>query len=188
MLFAHPFQPWADIARGGAARPAALGHNGAHGYPVFNVRWCGVSRAQLVFSPASPDEVERAFYEAMQQGDIDQLMACWADSDHVSCVHPGGPRLLGLPAVRHAFGMALANGPVRVRLAKAHRFQHDQWAVHSVLEAIEWTGHDGPQTAWVLATNVYVRQPEGWRMVVHHASPGQREEPVELSSVPRVLH
>jgi ketosteroid isomerase-like protein len=144
--------------------------------------------AKHSFTLGSPDEVEQAFYEAMQSGDIDRLMACWADTDDVVCVHPGGPRLLGLAAVRHAFELVLANGPVRVRLAKAHRSQHDGWAIHSVLEAVDLVGNDGPLKAWVLATNVYARLPQGWRMVVHHASPGQREEPMELHSAPSVLH
>jgi hypothetical protein len=45
------------------------------------------------------DETEAAFYEAMQLGDIDKLMACWADEDDIVCVHPGGPRLVGALAV-----------------------------------------------------------------------------------------
>ena len=31
----------------------------------------------------SPEEVEAAFYEAMQQGHLEQLMACWADEDDI---------------------------------------------------------------------------------------------------------
>ena len=38
----------------------------------------------------SPDEVEAQFYEALQRGDIEQLMALWADDDEIVCVHPGG--------------------------------------------------------------------------------------------------
>jgi ketosteroid isomerase-like protein len=144
--------------------------------------------AKQSFPPNSPDDVEQSFYEAMQHGDIERLMACWASSDDIACVHPGGPRLLGMAAVRHAFETVLSNGPVRVRLAKVHKTQYEHWAIHSVLEVVELVGNDGPQKAWVLATNVYARQPEGWRMVVHHASPGQREEPMELHSVPTVLH
>ena len=40
----------------------------------------------------SADEIEAAFYEALQKGDIDRLMACWSDDDEVVCVHPGGHR------------------------------------------------------------------------------------------------
>ena len=29
------------------------------------------------------DDIEAAFYQALRQGDIDKLMACWADEDEV---------------------------------------------------------------------------------------------------------
>ena len=31
------------------------------------------------------DDIESAFYQALRQGDIDKLMACWADEDEVVC-------------------------------------------------------------------------------------------------------
>ena len=51
----------------------------------------------------SADDIEASFYEALQKGDIEQLMACWADEDEIVCVHPGGPRLVGAGAIRAAF-------------------------------------------------------------------------------------
>ena len=53
---------------------------------------------------ASPDEIEHQFYEALQQGDIDKLMATWSDDDEIACVHPGGPRVIGAAAIRAAHG------------------------------------------------------------------------------------
>ena len=47
-------------------------------------------------------------------------------------------------------------------------------AVHNVLERIEVLTADGPRHAYVLATNVYHKTAQGWRMVAHHASPGTR--------------
>ena len=44
---------------------------------------------------ASPDEIEQQFYEALQRGDIDRLMAVWSDDEDITCVHPGGPRVVG---------------------------------------------------------------------------------------------
>ncbi|MFM7003501.1 MAG: nuclear transport factor 2 family protein [Limnohabitans sp.] len=49
-------------------------------------------------------------------------------------------------------------------------------------------GADGPQTAYVVATNVYHKTPQGWRMVAHHASPGTPHAPSEMSSSPSTLH
>ena len=44
---------------------------------------------------ASPDDTEAQFYEALQRGDIDKLMAVWSDDDDICCVHPNGPRVVG---------------------------------------------------------------------------------------------
>ena len=70
------------------------------------------SKVHLISGTA--DEVEAAFYEAMQVGDIDRLMACWADEDDVVCIHPGGARLVGCSAIRSAFEGMFANGALRV--------------------------------------------------------------------------
>ena len=43
----------------------------------------------------TPDEIEAAFYEALQCADIEKLMACWSDEDDILCVHPSGPRVVG---------------------------------------------------------------------------------------------
>lgn len=48
-------------------------------------------------------DIEAAFYEALQTGDIDKLMACWADEDEIVCIHPGGPRVIGAGAIRASF-------------------------------------------------------------------------------------
>jgi hypothetical protein len=42
--------------------------------------------------------------------------------------------------------------------------------------------------AWVIATNVYHRTAQGWRLVAHHASPGTTSEIQEVSDAPAVLH
>ena len=46
----------------------------------------------------------------------------------------------------------------------------------------------GPANAWVLATNIYHRTSQGWRMVAHHASPGSATEAQEINETPTVLH
>ena len=136
----------------------------------------------------SPDETEALFYEAMQHGDIDKLMACWADEDDIVCIHPGGARLLGAGAIRAAFDMMFTNGCIQVRAEKVHRVDSLGASVHSVLERIEVLTEEGPRHAYVIATNVYQKTPLGWRMVAHHASPGTPREMLEVNDTPQVLH
>ena len=136
----------------------------------------------------SPDDCEALFYEALQHGDIDKLMACWADEDDIVCVYPGGARLLGAGAIRAAFDMMFTNGSIQARAEKVHRVDSLGSSVHSVLERIEVLTDEGPRHAYVIATNVYQKTPLGWRMVAHHSSPGTPSEMLEVNDSPQVLH
>jgi len=137
----------------------------------------------------TPDEVEAAFYEALQRGDIDQLMACWADEDEIACIHPGGARLCGAGAIRAAFEAMFANGgAVHVRPEHIRRVDSLASAVHHVLEKVDILTPDGPGSAHVIATNVYHKTAQGWRLVVHHASPGAPEDASSSQHTPQILH
>jgi ketosteroid isomerase-like protein len=133
------------------------------------------------------DETEAAFYEAMQLGDIDKLMACWADEDDIVCVHPGGPRLVGALAIRSGFEAMFSHGTIRAHIEHVRRVQTLSVSIHSVLERVEVLTANGPAQAYVIATNVYLKTAQGWRLVAHHASPGTAQE-VPQSDSPTVLH
>ena len=145
-------------------------------------------RLQAATVGGTPDEVEQAFYEALHRADIEQLMACWAEEDDIVCVHPGGQRLIGQGAIRSAFEALFANGGVQVLPERVHKIDALASAVHHLVERIGVLTPQGEQTAWVVATNVYVRTPLGWRMLVHHASPGTDESGAELGDNGALLH
>ncbi len=145
-------------------------------------------KIQSALVGGTADDIEAAFYEALQKGDIDKLMACWADEDDIVCVHPGGPRLVGLGAIRAAFDAMFSNGSIRAWPERVRKVESMASVMHNVLERIEVLTDSGPATAYVLATNVYHRTGQGWRMVAHHASPGTQNEAQEVSEAPPVLH
>ncbi len=146
-------------------------------------------KAQTAALMASPDDTEAQFYEALQRGDLERLMAVWADDDEVVCVHPGGPRVVGVAAIRASFESIFSNGNVPVQPEQVHRLHTLGCAVHHLAERVEVVTDEGPRTAWALATNVYVKTAQGWRMAAHHASPGTLgEPPPTLGEPPSTLH
>ena len=147
-----------------------------------------MARSKPMAPLASPDEIEQQFYEALQRGDIERLMAVWSDDEDICCVHPGGPRVLGAGAIRAAFDAMFAHGTIDARPEKVRRVQTHSCAVHSVLEQVRVMTAEGPQSAWVVATNVYVKGAQGWRLVAHHASPGSPREVHEIDEAASVLH
>jgi ketosteroid isomerase-like protein len=146
------------------------------------------TRLQAANLEGNADEVEAAFYDALQNGDIDRLMACWADEDDIVCIHPGGPRLIGAVAIRATFESMFTRGSIRAWPQRARKMQAAASAVHNVLERIEVLTPEGPGQAWAIATNVYHKTAQGWRMVAHHASPGTDSETQEVSGNSQVLH
>ena len=137
----------------------------------------------------TPDDVEAQFYEALQRGDLDQLMSVWADDDEVVCVHPGGGRVIGQAAIRASFEAIFGNGGVPVVPEQVHRLQHMGTALHHLVERIDVATDQGRQTAWMLATNAYLKTAQGWRLAAHHASPAAAQAPaVQGGDAPGTLH
>lgn len=146
------------------------------------------NKLQAANLEGNADEVEAAFYEALQSADIDRLMACWADEDEIVCVHPGGPRVVGPVAIRATFEAMFANGSIRARPERVRKIESVGCCVHHLIEKVEVSTPAGAREAWVIATNVYHKTAQGWRLVAHHASPGTASELQEVSQAPQVLH
>jgi ketosteroid isomerase-like protein len=134
---------------------------------------------------ATPQDVEAAFYDALERADLDAMMGVWAEDEEIVCVHPTGPRLAGFTTVLESWRHIFAGGPkMKVHLASQLQMQSMMLTVHSVHELITLAGEDSSRPP-VVATNVYVRGALGWRMLVHHASPSP---PQVALDVPKILH
>ena len=136
----------------------------------------------------SPDDAETAFYEAFERGDLASMMAVWAESDDIVCIHPQGPRLTGFEAVRESWMRIFAGGArLRVRTTEARGFGGQTIAVHAVIELVAAPEENAPVTQ-VFATNVYELTENGWRMVVHHAGAAPAQEAPEEEEEPGSSH
>ena len=156
---------------------------------MFRIRSIAMARTKPPAPTlASADDIELALYEAMRRGDIDRLMALWSDDDEICCIHPGGERVLGSTAIRASFEAMFRNGTIDAEPHRVRRLESHSSAVHSVLERIRVATKDGEQFAWVVATNVYLKSAQGWRLVAHHASPGSATEVQERPEAGSTLH
>jgi uncharacterized protein (TIGR02246 family) len=116
------------------------------------------------------DDAESAFYDAFERADIAAMMAVWAETDDVVCIHPQGPRLAGFEAVRQSWAQIFAGGTqLKLRTTEARSFDGQTLAVHNVVELVTPPGREA-NPATVFATNVYVLTDAGWRMVLHHST------------------
>ncbi|MES2152115.1 MAG: nuclear transport factor 2 family protein [Pseudomonadota bacterium] len=121
-------------------------------------------RKQLNGSAA---EVETAFYEALNRADVEALMLLWADDEDIVCIHPGGPRLHGHAAIQASWEAILERGGLQIRPSQLHETHNLMSSVHTVVEGVT---SNGDEPAHLVATNVYIKTPQGWRIVLHHVS------------------
>jgi ketosteroid isomerase-like protein len=119
----------------------------------------------------TPTDAAMAFYQAFEAKDLDAMMATWAEDEDIVCVHPGGARHVGYDAVRQGWEQLFA-GDARLafRLEQVVVIETVGLAMQSVVEHIT-IGNDGKSRGTAVCTNVFLRTPYGWRMVMHHASP-----------------
>ncbi len=138
------------------------------------------------------DDCEAAFYDAFERADLKLMMTVWADEPDIICIHPQGARLAGTTAVRESFAELFAGGPNAViKIAEWRKNEGPTLAVHCLYE--NFTLRVDPtkeqqHTTPVLATNVFMLTPNGWRMILHHASLSPHGTVTEEQGVSRILH
>ncbi|MGW7262814.1 nuclear transport factor 2 family protein [Streptomyces sp. NPDC054842] len=136
-----------------------------------------------------------AYYEAMERGDFEELSSLWvtpadlgideevhdpADAAVISCVHPGWPVLFGRGEVLRSYALIMANTEyIQFFLTDVHVSVTGDTALVTCTENIlsggpppEDSDELGPLVGQlVVATNVFQRTPDGWKLWSHHASP-----------------
>ncbi|MCD9593402.1 nuclear transport factor 2 family protein [Streptomyces sp. 8ZJF_21] len=125
--------------------------------------------------------VNTALYDAMEQGDHSTLQRLWLDSPdtEVSCVHPGWPVLRGRGEVLRSYALIMANTDyIQFFLTDVEVSVMTDTALVTCTENIlsgapaEEEGQLGPLVGQlVVATNVFRRTEDGWKVWSHHGSP-----------------
>jgi ketosteroid isomerase-like protein len=127
---------------------------------------------------ATAQAAEEAFYEALSRADLNAMMALWSQDDNAVCVHPGGQRMVGFDAIRHAWASTFENGGVDARPVDVRIHLSAACEIHHLLEQVIVRNDGRQQVIQVAVVNVYVKEESGWKLLVHHASnPIQLEQP-----------
>jgi len=135
----------------------------------------------------TPQDAETAFYEALEAGEVEAMMEVWAEDEEIVCVHPGGARLAGYDQVRESWAQIFSSGQkLKVQVSNQVVLSGMMLAIHSVHENILVQGESRAR-ATVVATNVYLRTGNGWRMILHHGSPAPQVQRASAES-PKILH
>jgi len=136
----------------------------------------------------TPEAAESAFYAAFEARSLDAMMAVWAEDDSIACIHPLAAPLNGHAAVAAGWrSMFEAAGQFRMQIETAHEIRQAGQVIRIVREYLI-IGQETEPRPPILASNVYRKEADGWRMALHHASPIQAGSTPPSRTVQVVLH
>ncbi len=131
---------------------------------------------------SDPLATHRAFYDAVETGDVDLMASLWADDPDTFCVHPGAMPVRGTPAVLRSWTVLMANvGYIQFFLTDQvvttlPRTGSDPVAVvitctENILSGDETSGDQTFTGGKAVCTSTLIRDASGWKFWSRHASP-----------------
>jgi len=106
--------------------------------------------------------VNEAFYVSFAGGDADTIDTLWSSAAPVSCIHPGWELLSGREAVLESWRSIIRGGAPAIRCRDPKVLFYGNTAIVLCYEEI-----DGD---FLIATNIFVRESDTWKMAHHHAA------------------
>ena len=117
-------------------------------------------------------QANERFYRALEALDLAGMDGVWHQGSDVRCIHPGWDALVGWDAVRASFEQIFTSTRwIRVTPTEVQLQRIGDIGLVACSENITATQDDDVGVAVAQATNVFRRTAEGWRMILHHASP-----------------
>ncbi len=118
----------------------------------------------------TPQSAEDAYYDAIDEQDIEALMAVWEESDQVLCLLPMMPARRGKAAIREVWSNLLQpETPLDIEVIHLSWIETAEIAVHLVEERVKVPQR--PETQKIYASNIYRKDDTGWRLLMHQNSP-----------------
>ncbi len=105
-----------------------------------------------------------AFYAAFAERNVKAMAQLWSDHAPIACIHPGWHALDGRDAVMASW-RGILQGPGSPDIVCTDVTVHVCGDAAFVLCTEQLSG------GMLVATNMFVREDDGWKLVHHHAGP-----------------
>jgi uncharacterized protein (TIGR02246 family) len=118
----------------------------------------------------TPQDAEDAFYDAIDEKDLEALMAVWEESGETICLLPMMAAQQGKEAIKRLWE-PLMQTDIGLDIQTRHLtwIETTDLAIHLIEELVKAPGQTEAQP--VYATNIYRRGDQGWRLLMHQNSP-----------------
>jgi len=114
----------------------------------------------------------REFYDAIENQDIESLKNIWLFAEESSCVHPGWHRVKSFDSIISTWDAIFkSNTQMHFSLQDISISVHSEIAVVNLTERVIFVLFDDVSEFKVNSTNIFKLSENGWKLMVHHASP-----------------
>ena len=124
---------------------------------------------------ADEDSAIRAnekFYKAFNARDLSAMKEIWSSHQNVTCVHPGWSPLNGFePIIDSWQGIFKNSGNMDIQISDINMLTSNDLAWVSCVEKLYTIASHGVLASKVFSTNLFKLNQDGWKMIMHHASP-----------------
>ena len=120
---------------------------------------------------ATPQDAEDAFYDAIEEQDLETLETLWEEGDDIACLLPMKPLFIGRQAVLAAWQRLFDDDHhLDIQVKHLAWVEAPPLAIHYVEEQAKVSGQDraGPP---LYATNIYRKGADGWHLILHQNAP-----------------
>ena len=112
------------------------------------------------------------FYKAFNARDLSAMKEIWSSHQNVTCVHPGWSPLNGFePIIDSWQGIFKNSGNMDIQISDINMLKSNDLAWVSCVEKLYTIASHGVLASKVFSTNLFKLNKDGWKMIMHHASP-----------------
>ena len=112
------------------------------------------------------------FYKAFNARDLSAMKEIWSSHQNVTCVHPGWSPLNGFePIIDSWQGIFKNSGNMDIQISDINMLTSNDLAWVSCVEKLYTIASHGVLASKVFSTNLFKLNQDGWKMIMHHASP-----------------
>jgi len=112
------------------------------------------------------------FYKAFNARDLSAMKEIWSSHQNVTCVHPGWSPLNGFePIIDSWQGIFKNSGNMDIQISDINMLTSNDLAWVSCVEKLYTIASHGVLASKVFSTNLFKLNKDGWKMIMHHASP-----------------
>ncbi|MCR4418311.1 MAG: nuclear transport factor 2 family protein [Ignavibacteria bacterium] len=117
-------------------------------------------------------EINKNYYKAFENFDLQLMSQIWANTDDVVCIHPGWDILVGWEKVREGWSkIFMDDAYLKFTLRNTNTIILNNIGIVSCIEEIFVSSQDTISQTFVATTNLFKETEDGLKLFYHHSSP-----------------